>query len=321
MGYNKQVYERTAAILRERKRKAEQEAEQRRFNFFTAYPRAEQIEQALAKTGITTARAVLKGGNVREHLSRLKQENQALQAELSGLLSSAHLPGNYIEPHYTCVKCSDSGYIDGRMCSCMKQELRAEAYRELNASSPLALCSFEQFSTEYYPEAYREKMERVFHNCIEYAELFSPRSPNLIFMGGTGLGKTHLSLAIAGGVIKKGYGVVYGSVNNIINRLEQEHFGRSDDADTRQSLIECDLLILDDLGTEFRTSFSIAEIYNIVNTRQMTSRPTIISTNLTMEQLGAAYTDRFASRIMADYKRVLFQGEDIRQKKRLLGHS
>ncbi|MFR1474871.1 MAG: ATP-binding protein [Hydrogeniiclostridium mannosilyticum] len=139
-------------------------------------------------------------------------------------------------------------------------------------------------------------------------------------MGGTGLGKTHLSLAIAGGVIKKGYGVVYGSVNNIINRLEQEHFGRSDDADTRQSLIECDLLILDDLGTEFRTSFSIAEIYNIVNTRQMTSRPTIISTNLTMEQAGAAYTDRFASRLWPIISVFCFRG-GYPAEKRLLGHS
>lgn len=320
MGYQKQVYERVSSILRERQRKAELEAEQRRSRFYADFPRAAQIEQALAKTSIAVARCVLKGGNIKEQLARLKEENQALQAELNLLLKADGRPLDDLEPRYTCPKCNDSGYIDGQMCSCMKRELRAEAYRELNASSPLSLCSFQQFSTDFYPEAYREQMDRILYNCIQYAENFSMKSPNLIFMGGTGLGKTHLSLAIAGTVIQKGYGVIYGSVNNLVNRLEQEHFGRSEDADTQQRLIECDLLILDDLGTEFKTAFSSAEIYNLINTRQMTSKPTIISTNLTMKELEATYTDRFASRIMADYNRILIQGEDIRQKKRMLGY-
>ena len=116
-------------------------------------------------------------------------------------------------------------------------------------------------------------MERILFNCMDYAKHFSASSPNLIMMGSTGLGKTHLSLAIARAVIEKGFGVVYGSVNNLIDKLEREHFGREEEGSTRQSLMECDLLILDDLGTEFRTAFSSAELYNLVNTRQMTHRP------------------------------------------------
>ena len=140
-------------------------------------------------------------------------------------------------------------------------------------------------------------------------------------MGNTGLGKTHLSLAIAAVVTQNGYGVVYGSVNNLVSKLEKEHFGRDEDNGTLESLLTCDLLILDDLGTEFRTAFSTAELYNIANTRQMAKRPTIISTNLTMKELEAAYSSRFTSRIIADYVRCLFQGEDIRQKKRMMGQN
>ena len=162
-------------------------------------------------------------------------------------------------------------------------------------------------------------MEKILFNCMDYAKNFSFSSPNIIMMGSTGLGKTHLSLAIARAVIDKGFGVVYGSVNNLIDKLEREHFGRDEESSTRQSLMDCYLLILDDLGTEFRTAFSVAEVYNLINTRQMTRRPTIISTNLTMKELEAAYTNRFTSRIIADYVRCLFQGDDIRQKKRMQG--
>lgn len=137
-------------------------------------------------------------------------------------------------------------------------------------------------------------MTRVLDVCMTYAQNFSLHSSNLILMGGTGLGKTHLSLAIANTAIAKGFGVVYSSVNNIVAKLEREHFGREEENDTSSLLLDCDLLILDDLGTEFRTAFSVAEIYNIVNTRQMAQRPTIISTNLTMKEIEERYTERFA---------------------------
>ena len=319
--YSDQVYKAAEAEMTGRRRRAEQEAEERRSEFFLAYPRAREIETTLSKTAILTARAVLGGGNVREKLTELKTANQALQNELSLILETAGCPKDHLEIRYTCPACGDTGYIDGRMCSCMKQLLREEAYKELNAITPLSLSSFETFSLSYYPESVQQSMERIFLNCRRYAETFSSASPNLIMMGNTGLGKTHLSLAIAAVVTQKGYGVVYGSVNNLVSKLEKEHFGRDEDNGTLESLLTCDLLILDDLGTEFRTAFSTAELYNIVNTRQMAKHPTIISTNLTMRELEAAYSSRFTSRLIADYVRCLFQGEDIRQKKRMMGQS
>ncbi len=317
MGYSKEVYRNAAAKLADQRAKAEREAEERRSAFFSACPRAAEIERQLSRTALAAARAVLGGGNVRENLSRLKESNQALQREQQDLLQKAGLPGDFLTVHYTCPKCEDTGYVDGILCSCLRQALREEACRQLNALTPLSLSTFESFSLDYYPEQTRPAMEKILFNCMDYAKNFSFSSPNIIMMGSTGLGKTHLSLAIARTVIEKGFGVIYGSVNNLIDKLEREHFGRDEETSTRQSLMDCDLLILDDLGTEFRTAFSVAEVYNLINTRQMTRRPTIISTNLTMKELEAAYTNRFTSRIIADYVRCLFQGDDIRQKKRM----
>lgn len=137
MGYSKEVYLAAATALSEQKARAEQEAEAHRTELYSAFPRAGQIERELASTAITAARAVLGGANAKEHLSRLKERNQALQKELDGLLEQAGLPKDFLEPHYACSYCSDTGYVDGHMCSCLKKRLRAEAYKSLNALTPL----------------------------------------------------------------------------------------------------------------------------------------------------------------------------------------
>lgn len=324
MGYSREIYRAVEQQLTERRRKAETEAQEHRAAFYRRCPPAEQIEKQLAATAISAARAVLSGKDAREQLTHLKQNNQMLQNRLAELLKSQGYPEDYLEPHYACPDCKDTGYQDGILCSCMKKLLREESYRRLNALTPLSLSTFESFSLDYYSDRPEEEgkkspraiMENIYTQCRRYAASFSPSSPNLILQGGTGLGKTHMSLAIANLVIQKGYGVVYCSVNNIINQLEREHFGR-DDGDSSRTLQECDLLILDDLGTEFRSAFSCAEIYNLVNTRLMTQKPTIISTNLTMQELQERYTERFASRIMGNYARFSFCGRDNRLQKLL----
>lgn len=325
MGYSREIYDAAEWELAERRKKAEEEAAERKEAFYRRCPKAQRIETLLSSTALAAARAVLGGGSAKEQLGRLKMNNQALQDELISLLQAEGYTKDYLEPKYSCKFCGDTGYIDGKMCDCMKNLLRAESYRRLNALTPLSLSTFESFSLDYYPGNVEEEgsksprsiMEGVLSNCRKYAANFSLSSPSLIMQGGTGLGKTHMSLAIANTVIQKGFGVIYCSVNNIITKLEREHFGR-DDGDTGKSLLECDLLILDDLGTEFRSAFSSAEIYNIVNTRLMTQKPTIISTNLSIQELQERYTERFASRIMGDYVRVTFCGRDNRLQKLLM---
>lgn len=325
MGYGKEIYQSAIAVLETRKRRAEDEAQEHKQAFYQLYPRAEEIDRELSKTAIAAAKAVLNGSNAVQQLHLLKDHNLALQKERHALLLQAGLSDNALEPHYLCEKCGDTGYIDGRMCSCMKDLLRKEAYRKLNEQTPVSLCRFEDFSLDYYsdiPEhpgepSPRKEMEQIFNDCQRYAQQFSLDSPNLLLQGGTGLGKTHLSLAIASAAIDRGYGIIYGSAQNLATNLERERFQHERAEDSSRIMLDCDLLILDDLGTEFITSFVTAAIYNIINTRLMAQKPTIINTNLSMQELESRYTERFVSRIIGSYEVWTFRGRDIRLKKRL----
>lgn len=326
MGYSKDIIDSANRTMERRRSQSMAKAEQRRRGYFSRYPRALEIEQELSRTAAKAAKAILTGSNAKLQLERLKQHNQALQAELAALLKSSGVAEDYLEVHYACPLCKDEGYIDGKMCSCMKQLLRDEAYQKLNALSPLSLSSFDTFSLDYYGDAPakeggvppKKRMEDIFRYCKNYANNFDPQlSPSLLMRGATGLGKTHLSLAIAKTAIDKGFGVIYCSAPNIIGKLEKERFrssrGSSEESDVY--LLECDLLILDDLGTEFSTSFSSSTIYNIINSRLMASKPTIISTNLTIRELEKQYSQRLVSRIMGNHVRLEFLGSDVRQKK------
>ena len=321
MGYGREIHEAADRELRERRRRAEADAERRRNAFYRACPRAEEIGRELAATSVNAAKAVLKGKGTAEALENLKTENLSLQAEFSRLQEKYGVDG--LEPRYVCPKCRDTGYVDGKMCSCLKELLRTESYRRLNALTPLSLSTFETFSLDYYSDEPRDDrpsdraiMHNTLESCMAYARKFGSGSPNLILTGGTGLGKTHLSLAIANEAIQKGYGVVYSSVGSLITKLENEHFGRESGTKAMDSLQECDLLILDDLGTEFRNSFSSSAIYNIINSRLLLEKPTIISTNLSTKEMADYYSERFASRIIGSYRRIAFVGRDIRQQKR-----
>ena len=155
-------------------------------------------------------------------------------------------------------------------------------------------------------------MKTYFEYCLNYSEDFSNKSDNLIMMGETGLGKTHLSLAIAGAAAKKGYSVIYSSAQNLLSMLENEKFGRTALSGAEQSVHDCDLLIIDDLGAEFSTNFTVSAVYNILNTRLMASKPTIISTNMSLYEIEERYTQRIASRILGNYIIMNFVGKDVR---------
>lgn len=321
MAYGREIYDGAAKILQERRKNAQEDSRRRRESFYSVCPEARELERRLAGTAVAAARAVLNGKDSREQLRKLKENNEALQEELAKLMEERGFAD--LEPRYQCTLCQDTGYVNGKMCSCFKKLLRTESYRRLNELTPLSLSTFDGFSLYYYSDeprdgrpADREIMRSAFRYCVSYAENFSPGSPNLILTGGTGLGKTHLSLAIANEVIQKGFGVVYCSVGSLVSRLEDEHFGRETESGTSDSLRDCDLLILDDLGTEFRSSFSSAAIYSIVNTRLLEQKPTLISTNLSTKEMVDCYSERFASRIIGSYRRIVFAGRDVRQQKR-----
>lgn len=323
MGYTKQIYKQAAAELKTRRERAESVAAKHKQEFVQKCPAVLDIEREMAKTGLEAVKAVGAGKNAVDIVHSLAKYNLELQAKRRELLKENGFAEDFLRPAYTCPICKDTGVKDSEPCTCYQALLRTLAYQELAKSTPLQLCDFDSFSLEAYPNAPdansivpREEMRAIFENCKAYAENFSADSNSLFFFGATGLGKTHLSLAIADRVIQKGFGVVYGTAQNLLTRLEKERFGRIEDADTESMLLDCDLLILDDLGTEFTTGFTVAAVYNILNTRELSSRPTIINTNLSLSELEQKYTARISSRILGKYDIYQFIGNDQRIAKR-----
>ena len=324
MGYSKEIYDKVQKELYDIKMEAVDELNRKKDILYNRFPEAAEIEKQLSATAIKAARAVISGANSKDELLKLRQTTKNLRERLTQILKSVNLPENYLELNYRCKKCSDEGYVDGIMCDCMKKMMKKEVYNELNKMSPLELSSFENFSLDFYSDTPqpnseltpKKRMAKILEFCKKYASQFKKNSPSLLMTGSTGLGKTHLSLAIAKEVIEKGFGVIYGSAQNIISKVEKEKFrGYQNSSDeTERHYIDCDLLIIDDLGTEYLTSFSSATIYNIVNSRIMMNKPTIISTNLSMKELEKNYSQRMVSRIIGNNIRLEFLGSDIRQK-------
>ncbi|MCH5299212.1 MAG: ATP-binding protein [Ruminococcus sp.] len=325
MGYSNEVIKAANDIVRERRLSAEYAAELRREKIFEELPQAKDFEQAIASCGINAGRAVLKGGDVKLELERLKEQSLALQSDFEKLLNTKGYTIKDMEPKYFCEKCGDTGKIEYEtrtdVCDCLKRAMIEAACAELNSHSKLSLCTFDDFSLDYYsmdiegdyPRSAYEQMSNILKYCKDYAKNFSLKSENIFMRGLTGLGKTHLSLSIANEVIKKGYGVVYISAPKLLAQLEKEQFSRNKpETSVLDTIEECDLLIIDDLGTEFSNQFSSQAVYNVFNTRLLTGKPLIVNTNLSLKELENLYTQRFVSRISGEAKRLDFFGRDIR---------
>jgi len=322
MAYSKDDIRKARQVIAKRRDRAEREAEAKYEQFKKAIPRVVEIDRELMTVGCNIGRYVIDyPDTIEEKMRELKEKSLTLQKEQEALFVAAGITKDSFAPDYTCKNCGDTGYREGQMCSCLQELLRLEAAKALNSLSPLSLCDFENFSLDYYPTALTGKknispravMADHLAYCRQYTADFSPFSESILMLGNTGLGKTHLSLSIASEVIKKDYSVIYGSAQNLLTQLEKEHFGRSSqDKDSLQALLNCDLLILDDLGTEFSTSFTTAAIYNIINSRQLTRKATIVSTNLSIAELEEKYSDRIVSRMTGAYRILPFAGNDIR---------
>lgn len=329
MGYSTEVRKKSIEIIKQRKLDAERKADYKREKIFAEIPEAAEYERKIASCAIKAGRAVLRGGDVKHELENLKSESLKLQTEYETLLNSHGYSTKDLEPAYTCEKCSDTGYIeqDNRtvMCECLKRVLVETACADLNKNSRLSLCTFEDFKLDYYskektsefPRSPYAQMENIFNYCKAYARDFSVNSESVFMNGKTGLGKTHLSLAIANEVIKRGFGVIYVSAPIVVSKLEKEQFSRNKENNhLEDTLTECDLLIIDDLGTEFINKFSSQAVYNLFNSRLLLGKPTIVSTNLTLDKIQEIYSERFVSRIVGEAHRLDFFGSDVRLMKK-----
>ena len=320
MAYSNEIYNKAKRILEKRHDAAVMEADIRSAQIREEIPEINKIQAGLQQVGLEISRLFFYKQNTDEKVAELRARSEALVEERSRLLKANGYRENAMKPQFVCEMCEDKGFINGRMCTCHKQLLKDLMRKEVSRFAPLDKCTFDNFVLDYYSEQPmenaiipRQRAEKIFDTCRKYAQNFSLYSKNLIFFGGAGLGKTHLSLAIANVVINKGFNVCYGTSQNICDDLQSEQFGRTDNINyTKNQVLGCDLLVLDDLGTEIDNQYSIATIYNIVNSRLLAGRPTIISTNYTISKLEEKYDKRITSRLTGEYVPFYFIGNDIR---------
>ncbi|MCL2069131.1 MAG: ATP-binding protein [Oscillospiraceae bacterium] len=321
MGYSKQAYEKAWALMDERLQHSRAQTDARRQEILRNIPEIERIELEMAGLAASSIHAAATGGaDVAGRIQELGRENIRLQELRASFLREAGYPADALSEQFFCPKCRDRGYIGQEMCACFRELLRTQAYAVISdyPDAPHCKnCTFEGFNLSYYTDAARGRMSEILDYCRHYADTFSGQSPSLLMVGRTGLGKTHLSLAIAGTVVGRGFGVVYTPVQRLCDRLENSKFSYQDERKDRyeqelKSVLECDLLVLDDLGTEFISTFSAAAVSNIINSRLLDARPTVVSTNLELSALERQYSQRIASRLSFSYKALMFMGEDIR---------
>ena len=327
MAYDGRVMRLAQQRFEEDRQRRQAQFEERRERIFSRQPRLREIDAQLRATmrGII-AGALRRGTDPASAIAALREENLSLQAEKRELLSRLGLPDDALDETPACPLCGDTGYRNGQVCQCLRAYCAREQQRELSRMLDLGNQSFDTFDLSWYPDraepgqpkSAREHMEeRVYNTCAEYASHFGKRPENLLLFGAPGLGKTHLSAAIAREVSEKGFSVVYDTAGRIFEAFEDRKFGREEAAAAHaERVLSCDLLILDDLGSEMTTAFVQSALYEIVNTRLVERRSTIISTNLTPDAIAQRYTPQIASRIQGEYTLLPFVGEDIRRLRR-----
>jgi len=294
------------------------------------------VDKSLAETYKKIAEIILSPAcGFDTKIESVRKKNKDLRKKRKLLLEQAGYAENVTDPVYECENCEDSGYTGEKMCDCMKKALALESVNYSGLGRTIQTQTFGNFNLEHYgrkqalPELGNKSpykyMKSIFDDCEKFAENFGGENfgeseemkRNLMFAGAPGLGKTHLSSAIAGRVIQKGYDVFYDSAQSILYSFEKERFSRFGkfDPDIIERYMTCDLLIIDDLGTEYSGNMSVSSLYNLINMRLLENRSMIISTNLSANEIQTRYDARVVSRILGEFTVMSFIGKDVRLKK------
>lgn len=320
MTYSKEILTRARQRLETMREDRVSLLNAREQEIYAKLPRVQELDKQLSGSMAQAVRAAFaKGTDAQEVLGKIKEHNIALQAERKALIA-ANFPAEYLDDSPICPHCEGVGYIGAKMCTCL-QALCQEELKKTISLFAAGEHSFEDFCLDYYPDAvipqygvsYRTIMAKTLDVCKKYAAEFTPNSGNLLFNGGTGLGKTFLSACIAREVAEKGYSVAYETASRLFSKLEKDHF-RPDEDSAREvaELYNSTLLIIDDLGTELTGAFTISALYALLNDRLLNGKPTIISTNLNIHEIHQRYSPQIASRLEGGYKVLRFVGQDIR---------
>ena len=322
MGFNKANYSRIRAEYQTKFLKAHAEADRRMAEVHQKSSEIAAIDHELTKTGMEIAMAALGSGeDYRATLAAVEEKNLALQEKRRALLEKMGYPADYTLPPYECDKCKDSGFVGVKMCDCMRRDLIMAGYESSGLGRLMQEQSFENFDLSFY-KADAEQYSRMQENLEllkSYADNFTTESESLILCGPTGLGKTHLSTSVARRVIERGFDVYYTGAIEMFADFEQARFGagaeRREAGEELSRYTDCDLLILDDLGTEVANQFTTSCLYMVLNNRINLKKPTLISTNLTGAEIKARYADRITSRIFGEFSPLVFAGTDIRRQR------
>ncbi len=314
-----EAYKAAKNELDQRRRIAEEETERRRVEISTKFPEILRLERNILNTSIEISKAICAHrGNISELIEQLKNENLLNQQKIKALLTSFGYPSDYLLPKYTCERCKDTGFVSGRRCGCFDRLINKYSIIQISKNCHIKLSDFSDFKAEYYPNTPdsnginpQEKMKMLRDYCKKYTDSFSKDSPSLFMLGKTGLGKTFISSCMAKELILSGRNVAFDSVQNFLVKIQNEQFGR-DTGNTLEVLNDADLVILDDLGSEFNSTVFNSVLYNIINNRINLERPMIVSTNLSLSELKEKYDDRIISRLLS-FEPLRFFGVDIRQ--------
>lgn len=309
--YGYDNYQKVKAEIEKRRLGAIAEAENRNLELRAISEDIRIIDAELVKTGLLLFKTACDGADI----TPIRERNLSLNASRRELLKSLGYPEDYTEVHYTCEKCSDTGFVGTSMCSCFREMLIKENIKSSGIGRLIEKQSFDNFSLLGYEPESKALMEKNLDAARAFTENFGGEDKNLLLIGPTGTGKTHISTAIAKALIEKGVEVLYDSAQNIVSAFEKDKFksgyGPYDPEGTKY--LECELLILDDLGTEFISQFTVSCLYNLLNTRMNKGLATVISTNLSPAELSEKYEDRIYSRIVGQDSRILlFKGKDRR---------
>ena len=292
---------------------------------YNKVPRLKDIDEKIKSLGVEMAMAVVNGSNSEEIIKKTRDNITSLKVEKGELLSLHKIPLDFLEIKYKCSKCNDTGFIGSQKCSCFRQKLIDKLYQQSNLKEIVKRENFDTFNISFYSSdiypgeniSPRKNMEKIFTSCLNFVNNFDSIDDNLFFYGSSGLGKTFLSHCIAKDLLDRGKVVIYQTAPNLMDIIKSAKYDENSNKEVLDDILDCDLLIIDDLGTEpNHTGYSQLELFNIINARLLKNKKMIISTNLPLDDFDSIYAERIKSRIFGAFTLHKFFGDDIRLLKR-----
>lgn len=319
MSYNKEDYIRIKAEFSTKYLRAQEQATERRYELYARIPEVRDLDSVLAKTGSDLMAIIADGRNTEERIAALRRRNESISEQRAELLEKNGYSADYSDVRYECARCGDTGFVNAEMCSCMRRALIEAGYRSSGIGALIRTQSFDNFSLDYYRSgnANYDAMRLTVSELKRFAEQFQKDTyRNYLLIGGTGLGKTHLSTAVAKTLIERGFDVLYVTAVDLFRDFEAKQFEKGTGIKNHtERYAGAELLIVDDLGAEVSNQFTVSVLYDVINGRMNCRKSTFINTNLSFRELETRYHERITSRLFGEYRPFLFSGVDIRKQK------